>query len=93
MQGFAITARLGLVPGEISLGEAAERFNVSRSTLTYAAQRGHLVARKIGAQWVTTAPDVETWLAHGKHVPGPTPVDRPPKRRPGRPRKIDAAGT
>ena len=70
------------------MGDAAARYGISRSTLTAAAQRGHLEARKIGNMWVTTPAAVERWRAIGKHVPGPAPQNRPQKRKPGRPRKV-----
>jgi excisionase family DNA binding protein len=71
----------------LTMQQASERFGVSRNTLRAAANRGTLPARKLGAQWVLEDGEVAHWLAHGKHVPGRAPKDRPPKRRSGRPRR------
>ena len=57
----------------LSLSEAAERYRIPTTTLRHAVQRGDIVGRKIGSQWVVQAKSVETFLAH-----------RP---RPGRPVK------
>jgi excisionase family DNA binding protein len=55
---------------ELTLREAAERFDISGRTLRYAAAQGHLQARRLGNQWVTSVAAVGEWIAHGKHAPG-----------------------
>jgi len=68
----------------MTLGEAATRYGAPVSTLRYAAAHGHMKARKLGKQWVVTGAAVEQWQAHGKHAPGPRPVE---KVKPARIRK------
>ena len=65
---------VGSVP-EITMGEAAKLAGVPRRTLSYAALRGHLAARKIGRQYVTSEAAVRSWLRSRAHVP-----TRRPKR-------------
>jgi excisionase family DNA binding protein len=55
---------------QMTLAQAAERFNVPKRTLFYAVQHGTLRAERIGHFWVTTAAEVGNWIAHGPHRPG-----------------------
>jgi excisionase family DNA binding protein len=55
----------------MTLTQAAAHFGMSKRTLLYAAQSGHLRARKVGPLWLTTSAAVERWQAEGKHTPGP----------------------
>ena len=63
---------------EQALGELALRFGVSRRTLNQAAITGHLPARRVGYQWLSTPASVEAWLKGARHRPGRTPQRRPP---------------
>jgi len=66
---------------ELSLAEAAQRYGYKRRTLSAAAKRGSLVARKIGSMWVVKAIDVVTWINFGNHDGG-AKVHYKLKRRP-----------
>jgi hypothetical protein len=57
---------------ELTLSQASRQFGVPVSTLRWAAAAERLRARKIGAQWVTTAAAVEKWKTdESKHRRGP----------------------
>ena len=48
----------------LSLSEAAERYRIPVTTLRHAVQRGDIVGRKIGSQWVVEIRSVESFIAH-----------------------------
>lgn len=48
----------------LSIGEAADRYKVPITTIRHAVQRGDIVGRKIGSQWVVEAQSVETFLGN-----------------------------
>ena len=50
----------------ISLPEAAELYGFSPDYLRNLAQKGRLVAQKVGTVWVTTPHDVEAYIASRK---------------------------
>jgi excisionase family DNA binding protein len=55
---------------QMTLAQAAERFNVPKRTLQYAIKHRTLKAERLGSIWVTTAAEVGNWIAHGPHRPG-----------------------
>ena len=63
---------------EQALGDLAARFGLSRRTLNQAALRGHLPARRVGYQWLSTPAAVDAYLKGARHRPGRTPQRRPP---------------
>ena len=69
---------------ELTVGEAAERFNVSPGVVYYWIERGHLPARKLGpgsSYWIRLSPEtqtqLQTWVANSnriKHAQSPNPA-------------------
>lgn len=45
----------------ITMAQAAVYAGVPRRTVNEAAKRGHLKAKRVGYQWVTTRRDVDAW--------------------------------
>ena len=52
----------------ISLTQAAEMFGLAADYLRQLVLRGRLKARKIGRNWVTTAADVQAYIASRKPI-------------------------
>src|SRR4051794_19251259 len=63
---------------EQALGGLAAHFGISRRTLNQAALTGHLPARRVGHQWLSTPAAVEAWLKAARHRPGRKPQRRAP---------------
>ncbi len=62
-------------PGELSVGEVAERFQVSPGVVYYWIERGHLPARKLGpgtAYWITLdagkEDELRAWVARSARI-------------------------
>jgi excisionase family DNA binding protein len=60
---------------ELTVGEAAERFNVSPGVVYYWIERGHLPARKLSpgsAYWIRLNPEtqtqLQTWIANSNRI-------------------------
>lgn len=62
----------------VSLTEAAEIFNVKRSTLLQALNRGRLEGIQADAKWKVEVEEIVRWIQEGNH-------------QKGRPRKVDVA--
>ncbi len=59
-----MTEQDGFDTGElITLAQAAERYGFRQTFLRALARKGRLKASKLGSMWVTTAADVEAYLA------------------------------
>lgn len=63
---------------ELTVGEAAERLNVSSGVVYYWIERGHLPARKLGpgsAYWIRLSPETQTqlqsWVANSNRIKQP----------------------
>ena len=63
---------------ELTVGEAAERFNVSPGVVYYWIERGHLPARKLSpgsAYWIRLNPEtqtqLQTWVANSNRIKQP----------------------
>jgi excisionase family DNA binding protein len=52
----------------ITITQAAERYGFSAVHLRQMAQRGKLVARKVGSIWLTTPADVEEYIRRRKRT-------------------------
>ena len=59
--------KVGAQPDElITLAEASRRFGLNADYLRHLATRGRLKAKKLGRDWVTTAADVQAYIASRK---------------------------
>jgi len=64
------------------LADLARAVGVPHETLKRAAQRGTLVAEKIGTMWVATREAVLTWKREARHVAGaPTKAEARQRKR------------